>query len=377
MKILIGADLVPTQTNEALFSRGDGEALVGRELLDILQSADCRIFNLEVPLTDNETPIPKAGPALIAGTDTVAGYKALKADLLTIANNHIMDQGEQGLFSTIKVLEENGISYVGAGESLQEALKPCIFECDGKKIGVYACAEHEFSIAEEEQPGANPFDPLESPDHVAELKNRCDYVIVLYHGGKEHYRYPSPWLQKNCRKLVEKGADLVVCQHSHCIGCEEKYQNGTIVYGQGNFLFDHSQSVFWKTSLLIRVEDGKVSYIPLTKTGNTVRLAQEGMEQEILEALANRSKEIKDPQIVKEKYSAFSESLRVQYLSVLNGMKTRGLAIRVLNRLTGGKYQRWYLERKYTQKQRLVLQNFIECEAHREVMLRSIVQKDC
>ena len=43
-----------------------------------------------------------------------------------------------------------------------------------------------------------------------ELKKQCDYVIVLYHGGKEHYRYPSPYLQKVCRKIVDKGADIVV-----------------------------------------------------------------------------------------------------------------------------------------------------------------------
>ena len=65
----------------------------------------------------------------------------------------------------------------------------------------------------------------------------CNSII---NGGKEHYRYPSPDLQKICRKFIDKGADLVVCQHSHCIGCEEKYNHGTIVYGQWNFLFDRS-----------------------------------------------------------------------------------------------------------------------------------------
>ena len=81
---------------------------------------------------------------------------------------------------------------------------------EGKKIGIYACVEHEFTVATEKESGANPIDLLETPDHIVELKKQCDYVIVLYHGGKEQYRYPSPNLQKTCRKLVEKGADLVV-----------------------------------------------------------------------------------------------------------------------------------------------------------------------
>lgn len=61
---------------------------------------------------------------------------------------------------------------------------------------------------------------------------------MLYHGGKEYYRYSSPNLQKTCRKMTEKGADLVLCQHSHCIGSYEEYNDSTILYGQGNFIFN-------------------------------------------------------------------------------------------------------------------------------------------
>src|SRR5690606_29065463 len=118
------------------------------------------------------------------------------------------------------------------------------------KIGFYVCAEHEFSIASVDSPGANPFDPLESLDHIADLKNECDYVVVLYHGGKEHYRYPSPYLQKVCRKMADKGANLVICQHSHCIGCFEVYKDSTLVYGQGNFIFNKHDNEYWKTSIL-------------------------------------------------------------------------------------------------------------------------------
>ena len=109
MRILIGADLVPTKSNEMLFCSGDNIALVGEELLNLLKEADYRIFNLEVPLTNTASPITKCGPALIAPTNTVAGYKALKVDLLTLGNNHIMDQDKQGLFSTIHTLKAHGI----------------------------------------------------------------------------------------------------------------------------------------------------------------------------------------------------------------------------------------------------------------------------
>ena len=372
MKILIGADLVPTKSNEMHFCNGDGVALVGQELYNLLNEADYRIFNLEVPLTDTLTPIAKCGPALIAATKAVSGYKALGVDLLTLANNHIMDQGEQGLVSTIQTLKENEIAYVGAGENLQTAQKSFVLERDGHRIGVYACAEHEFSIADTNVPGANPFDPLESLDHIAELKKQTDYVIVLYHGGKEHYRYPSPMLQKICRKMIEKGADLVICQHSHCVGCEEKYLNGTIVYGQGNFIFDDSNNEFWQTSLLVELtieDDVTLTYHPLKKQGNTVRLAQGDEAESIIQDFYHRSEQIKDPNIILERYGAFAEDMSNRYLTAMLGVNTKNIFFRVFNRLTGRKLWNWYLKTHFSKNKRLALRNYIECEAHREVIL--------
>lgn len=371
MKLLIGADLVPTESNVDLFCTANGTALVGQELLKLLQEADYRIFNLEVPLTDTQAPIAKCGPALIAPTAAIAGYKALGIDCLTIANNHVMDQGEQGFYTTLQTLEENDIAYVGGGKNLEDAARPYIVDLDGKKIGIYACAEHEFSIAEECVPGANPFDPLESLDHVTELKSHCDYCIVLYHGGKEHYRYPSPNLQKVCRKLVEKGADLVICQHSHCIGCEEKYLDGTIVYGQGNFLFDHSTSEYWQTSLLVQVNDGfLVSYLPLVKNENTVRLAQAEMADRILTEFQARSEEIKDPAVIQKYYADFAERMRINYLVALGGKES--LLFRALNKLTGNRLRQNRLKRRYGKGALLAVRNMIECEAHRELLLEGV-----
>ena len=330
MRFLIGADLVPTETNYKYFENGDSVTLVGDKLKEIFDSADYRVFNLEVPLIDVAEPIAKCGPNLIAPTYTINGYKALGANVLTLANNHILDQGEQGLYSTIKLLEENGIAYLGAGDNLSEASKPYIIEKDGEKIGIYACAEHEFSIASEDSPGANPFDPLDSQDHITDLKSVCDYVIVLYHGGKEHYRYPSPRLQKVCRKICDKGADLVVCQHSHCIGCEEKYNNSVIVYGQGNFLFDNSESGFWQTSLLIDLDtcNREIKYIPLRKHGAGVRFAIDDGD-DILSSFYNRSELIKDKNFVADEYRKFAASIKMKYLMAVCGT---GIIFRIINR---------------------------------------------
>ncbi len=375
MKLLIGGDLVPTQSNSAYFEAGDAAYLLGQGLVTLLSGADYRVFNLEVPLTDVVSPVDKCGPNLIASTATVAGFKAIGANFVTLANNHILDQGEQGLISTTEVLAQAGIAYAGAGKSLLETNKPHIVDLDVKRVGIYCCAEHEFSIATPYSAGANPFDPLESLDHIAELKQQTDYVIVLHHGGKEHYRYPSPNLQKVCRKMVEKGADLVVCQHSHCIGCEEQWQGGTIVYGQGNFLFDHSESKFWQTSLLIElsVEDGvMLTYHPLKKQGNTVCLAQGAEAKKILSDFHDRSAEIQEDGVLERKCQSFSEEMFWSYMAALHGKKTKKLWFRIIDKLSGRRFTKWYLNRQYDRQALLRIQNYVECEAHRELLIDGI-----
>lgn len=365
LNILIGGDLVPTPTNAALFSNGDVTSLLGEELFSIWGKADIRIFNLEVPLTDRENPISKCGPNLIAPTTTVKGIKALNPDLLTLANNHILDQGEAGLASTIQLLVANKIPHVGAGDNLADSSEPYIIESAGKKVGIYACAEHEFTIATISSPGANPFDPLESLDHIQRLKARCDYVIVLYHGGKEYYRYPSPNLQKVCRKMVEKGADLIVCQHSHCIGCVEEYRGATIVYGQGNFIFDNSESEYWKTSLLLDVKienELHVHFIPIVKSGNTVRLAIGKQGEDILEGLWHRTNEIKQEGFIYKNYSEFAKKMFNRYLTELHG---NNVVLKILNKIS----KRRFIRRLYSPESLRIVQNFIECEAHRELIL--------
>lgn len=369
MSIVIGADLVPTKSNVELFEKGDIDTLIGSELKDIILNADYRIFNLEIPLTDESNPIKKCGPNLIAPTKCISAYETMNINLLTLANNHILDQGKKGLDSSIETLKNAGISYVGVGDSIKDASKPKIFSCNGKKIGIYACVEHEFTIATDKDSGANPIDLLETPDHIVELKKQCDYVIVLYHGGKEQYRYPSPNLQKTCRKLVEKGANLVICQHSHCIGCKEEYLQGTIVYGQGNFIFDDEENEYWQTSLLIMLSsDFEVKYIPLKKTGNVVRLAKGDEAKNILEQFYLRSEEILDSEKVYQHYSELAEQYKNHYLLSLMKIK-RGLLYRIINKLTKGLIEKNIINKAFNSMYRYELENYVECEAHRELLL--------
>ena len=336
--IIIGADIGPTKSNIDLFSQGKTEELIGKELKEILDDSSFTIMNLEVPLTDQRSEIVKCGPCLSAPTSTISGLKSINPYFFTLANNHILDQDTQGLLATMECLEKNEIAFAGAGENIVKAKKTFITRVGGLSIGIYCCAEHEFSIALENKPGANPYDPLYSFDDVKSLKENTDIVIVLFHGGKEHYRYPSPELRRIFRKFAEVGGDYIIAQHTHCVGCIERYRGSTLVYGQGNFLFDNSDSEFWKTSVLLEIEidngNHSMKTIPCCKKGNVVRLASSDEEITIMKALDKRSKEIAQLNFVEKKYQEYARDMRKEYYSRLMGKIGRLFIVRAINRIT-------------------------------------------
>ena len=326
MKIIIGADICIQKAEEKLnakFISGDAEGLVSKGILDRLNKADFRVYNLEGALTDNGDPLQKCGPCIKMDPRGVAGIKALKADLLTIANNHVVDLGQSGFEDTLKYLNESGIKYIGGGMTIEDVKKPFILEKDGKKIGFYTCCEHEFSWFSDYGYGTNGFDPFETLDELVEFKKKVDFLIVLYHGGREYYRYAFPYLQKTCRKIVEKGADLVVCQHTHCIGSEEDYKGAKIVYGQGNFIFckyAEPGDEFWASGMLVEVniEGDKVSYdyIPYTVDKEGIYATD---DPSFIDGYKARSEELKQEGFVEKHFAEYADGVGDYYPdSILN-----------------------------------------------------------
>lgn len=370
VEILIAGDLAPTPSNHHLFSSGEIGKLIAGDLLEIISRADVRLFNLEVPLTDHYSPISKDGPVLEAPVSSINGIRMLEPTLVNLANNHIMDHDVPGLESTMKALSENEIRFAGAGRNLEEASQPVIIHKAGLRIGFYACAEHEFSIAGHDRAGANPIDPLVSFDQISSLKSKCDFVVVLHHGGKEHYRYPSPGLQKVCRKMLESGADLVVCQHSHCVGSFEQYNGGTIVYGQGNFLFDRHDNEFWGTALLVKAilsDKPRIEFIPVKKNGLGVKLPDQSEGNDILEGFLNRSQQIMTPGFVEEQFGKYCLEYGQYYLATLAGF---GKSLRRADKYLGRPLTRLV----YSRKKMDIIRNHFECETHRELIIEYLRQ---
>ncbi|GAH97789.1 unnamed protein product, partial [marine sediment metagenome] len=282
-------------------------------------------------------------------------------------NNHIMDHGIKGLRTTIDALRDRGIAYVGAGENLDAARRILVREVNGVRIGVLAVAEHEFCIASNESPGANPLDVIDFVRNIDEHRSEYDNLIVLVHGGNEHYPYPRPGLIDTCRFLVEQGASAVICQHSHCVGCMETYQGAPIVYGQGNFLFDYpSTEAAWREGALICLEINDVgnfgvrliSYRQSDGQPGTRRMTADE-ESVFMNDFAARSEAITDVSFVKTQWETFCQDNKRYYLNTLHGKP------RLLRRLAGKLDLLHYLDSRDVQRVRL---NLIRCESLREAL---------
>jgi len=367
IRIIIAGDICPIGRNRDLFRRGDAAALLN-DLRPDFAGADLRIVNLEGPLLRGNSPLPKVGPSLGSPRECVEGLKAIGVDLVGLANNHLMDHGPEGLRSTVRTLKEYGIDCVGAGPNLEAAREIRIREIGGVRIGLLAVAEREFGIAGRSTPGVNPLDLIDLVRNIRSRRRDFDLLIVLLHGGNQFYPYPRPGLRDTCRFIIEEGADIVLCQHSHCAGCREDYQGGLILYGQGDFLFDRSEhSEKWDTGLLLKIEvrgggDFKADLIPflqLPDSGGARRMdaVEEGA---FLGDFDRRSAEILIPGFLEAEFEKFCRGLQRYYLNTLHGRSS------LLRKVAGRLGMLYYLDRPKICRERL---NLIRCESHREALL--------
>ena len=349
MKLLLCGDLVPTAATVPAFEKGDIRTLMG-DVLELTERAEFAIANLECALTDSEEKIRKCGPNLKGRPE----YAKVIADCgfthLGLSNNHVLDFGIQGMRDTVEAIHKADMIPFGFGENDQDSRKPLFLKAeDGKGVAVVAVCEHEYTYALKDQFGANPFDPFDTMEDVASAKKQADYVIVMYHGGKEQCEYPSPRLRKACRAMIRAGADLVICQHSHCVGCREEYRGGEIVYGEGNFNFvKYVDSPQWQCGLVMEVETGekaKIEYHPIVTTDDGIRLAQGAEKEEILAGFHERSRILQDEEKWMAEWEKFCRSMPYYVKAVSEA----------------------YVDVPEGEMCRQVFPHYLDCEAHLDV----------
>lgn len=238
MRVLIAGDFCPKNQLATIIEASDFSSAFGK-VKEIITKVDYAIVNFESPVTQgNEAPIIKYGPNLRCTEKGIEAIKWAGFDCVTLANNHFLDYGRQGVENTLRACSHYCIDAVGGGVNLQEASKTLYREVAGKNLAIINCCEHEFSIATETTAGSNPLNPIQQYYAIQEAKNKAEYVLVIIHGGHEHYQLPSTRMQDLYRFFIDIGVDVVVNHHQHCFSGIEIYKGKPIFYGIGNFLFD-------------------------------------------------------------------------------------------------------------------------------------------
>jgi hypothetical protein len=299
-------------------------------LIEIFQSADINITNLECPLTDSNDKIPKSGPHIKAVPESVSLLKKMGINFVTLANNHIMDYGTKGLNDTINILSENKVKFCGVGGNINETQKQTYLEIKGKKVAIINFAAHEFSIAGSEKAGANPVDVIDNYSQIIEAKASSDFQIVIVHMGIEHYAYPTPAMQKLFRFYATLGVNAVVAHHSHCVSGYEVFKGVPIFYGLGNFVFEGKDiHPTWHEGLALQLfftPSDRIDY----KTFLFVQKVNKG--QLYLKLVNAELPEELTSDIISKKWEEHLNKTQKRR-NMLNHLQKRGFFSRALNRL--------------------------------------------
>ena len=268
---------------------------MGQSILDIFQNSDIMIANHEYVATD----LPEDAKDTIqiynfkSPVEREVLWKELGVDIVSMANNHAMDYGQQSLLDTFDALDANDIAYIGAGNNLSEALEAEIKIVNGKKIAIIGSCRFIPSwswYAQENKPGV--MTTYESTDRFIMIKDeikrlkekeKCDIVAVYVHFGKEKSFELTDNQPIIAHGYIDAGADFVIGSHAHNLQGIEIYKGAPIYYNLGNFLFSNYSVDTMVVNIEIN-EDNSVStkITPCVSKQYTVNEATGKKAQDIL-----------------------------------------------------------------------------------------------
>jgi len=210
------------------------------EVRPVFRDADLRIGNLEEPLHRGTDPRRKRN-LLGAPSESLAALRYLGFTALNLGNNHITDQGTEGITKTREALESSGIAPFGAGEDLETARKPAFAEANNLSFAFLGYAVEDQDVgaeaASDSREGCVPLSLECIERDVVAARRTATHVVVSLHWGYQHDRYPDPGQIAIARQIIDLGALVVYGHHPHVLQGVERYKHGLILYSLGNFFF--------------------------------------------------------------------------------------------------------------------------------------------
>lgn len=208
-----------------------------------IAASDIFMVNEEFPFSSRGTQKDKTYTYRLP-PERVSIMHELGIDIVSLANNHTLDFGEEALVDTCTTLEGAGIPYVGAGPNMDRARQLETIEVRGRTVGFLA-ASRVFPdttwIANSKKPGmVSGYDPKVILEEVEKAGELCDYLVVYVHWGIERDEMPQQYQHDLGKSLIDAGADIVIGSHPHVLQGIEYYNGKPIIHSLGNFVFGSS-----------------------------------------------------------------------------------------------------------------------------------------
>ena len=233
-----------------------------------LRSADIVFGNLESSFSTRGIPVKNKDVVARVSPSSLDGLVHAGIDVVSLANNHIMDYGAEALEDTLSFLDQRGIKHLGAGMTQAEARKPLLVTRNevGMSLHAYLC------WGETSRSGLGPAGVIRPAikEELRRARGHSDFVVVALHGGVDFQDYPTLQMIKLAHWIVDQGADVVIGHHPHVIQGIEKYKNGLIAYSLGNFVFDTSRERA-RHGLMLRCRVGRGGVIAVDTVPVTIK----------------------------------------------------------------------------------------------------------
>ena len=286
---------------------------ISPELLAIMQDADIMCLNNEFTFSTNGKPLNGKKYTFRGDPERVSVLIEMGVDVVSLANNHVYDYGEQSMLDTFSTLEGAGIEYFGAGKTLEEAMRPVYYEIDGKTIALVGASRAEKNKmtpqATEDSPGIlRCYDTELFLEVIKEADANADFVIAYVHWGTEYSTVLEDAQLTTGKEYLDAGADAIIGAHSHCLQGMEYYNGKPIVYGLGNYWFNKKSTDAMLVQLHFSGNDEggslEVEVIPaIQRDAQTLIVTEEEEKERIFDFLEDISinVEIDENGIMREK----------------------------------------------------------------------------
>lgn len=282
----VGDVMMPLSIQSVAAKRGYNYDILFERIAPDLSAPHITFANLETPI--DHTAEISGYPRFNSRRELLSALRRAGVDIVSIANNHVMDMGEAGLIRTIDNISEAGLAFVGAGRTKSEANEIKIISANG-----ITCAFLAYTYGTNERlpgrratsPGVNILRPdsdadlLKAIEKVKEARTAADIVIVSLHWGDEYSTTPSGWQKEAAYQLINAGADIIFGHHPHVLQPIETIstrdgRHALVAYSLGNFISSQNYGLSFKNRRDPRAlrGDGVILNITASKSEDVVAI---------------------------------------------------------------------------------------------------------